>query len=154
MKLAYVVAALTLIASPTIADDIKISITGKTERAGFDGLPICELQYDITNGSTGTLYYLTVSIDGWDDRGEKLDELLSASLSNNGGLSGKTALGVGSTASFKMDMGFKVRCQYLAKVGNIEVKPEYCNIRMLPENVDCQKMIQVSSKISDLIVED
>ena len=136
----------------TFASEILINITGSEERNDFSGKPICELQYDITNQSTGTIYYLSVSVDGWDDRGDKLDEVLGASLSNSAGL-GRKPIAVGSTLNFEQDKGFKTQCKYMGKIKVTGVKPEYCNIRMLPENADCAKLIKVTSELSNVVID-
>jgi hypothetical protein len=153
VKKALFICVLAVAASPSLANDVQIVVTGKKERISFDGAPICELRYDITNNSTGTLYYLTVGIDGWDDRGEKLDEIISASLSNSQKF-GQKEVAVGSTVSFEAEMGFKVSCKYLAKIRVDDVKPEFCNIRMLPENANCSEIVSVSSKDTSIAVDD
>lgn len=131
------------------ANEIIINVTGSQQRESFDGKPICELTYDITNNSTGTIHYLSVSIDGWDDRGTKLDELLGASFSNVN-LFSRTPISTGSTVSFEQDNGFKTPCEYLGSIQVTEVKPEYCNIRMLPEDINCFEIITVTSSVGSI----
>lgn len=136
----------------TFANEILINVTGGKERTSFDGKPICELQYDITNKSTGTIHYLSVNVDGWDDRGDKLDEMLSSSLDNSAGL-GRKPIAVGSTLNFEQRSGFKTKCKYMGKIKVTGIKPEYCNIRMLPENANCEKLIKVTSAVESIKVD-
>lgn len=153
MKLPVLALVMFSMSSVAVANEVQINITGKEERKSYDDSPLCELAYDITNNSTGTIYYLRVSIDAWDDRGDKYDEMLVSSLDNGGGFRGRTPIPVGSTAKFKMDNGFKGRCEYLQKVAVTEIKPEYCNIRMLPEEADCRNIVAVTSSVEGLVVE-
>ena len=134
------------------ANEIIVTIVGSEERQDFQGKDICELRYEITNNSTGTIHYLNIYVDGWDDRGDKLDELLSAALENTKGL-GRLPIPVGSTQKFEMDKGFKTKCKYMGRVKVTDVKPEYCNIRMLPENADCRDMIKIRSNVETILVE-
>ena len=134
------------------ANEILINITGGKERKSYDGKPICELQYDITNKSTGTIHYLSVNIDGWDDRGDKLDGVLGASLSNAAGF-GRKSIAVDSVLNFKQSSGFKTQCKYMGKIKVTGIKPEYCNIRMLPENANCEKLVKVTSSVDTIKVE-
>jgi hypothetical protein len=136
----------------TFANEILINITGGKERKSYDGKPICELQYDITNKSTGTIHYLSVSVDGWDDRGDKLDEILGASLGNSAGF-GKKPIAVDNTVNFKQSSGFKTQCKYMGKIKVTGIKPEYCNIRMLPEDANCEKLVKVMSSVDSIKVE-
>ena len=134
------------------ASEIVIDITGSKERQDYSGKDICELQYSITNNSFGTVYYLSVSVDGWDDRGDKLDEVLSSSFTNGGGFRGKTPIAVGTSLDFTMDTGFKSKCQYVAEVKVTGIKPEYCNIRMMPENASCEEIVKVKSSVANITI--
>ena len=135
------------------ANEILINITGSEERKSFGGKVICELKYDITNNSTGTIYYLSLSVDGWDDRGTKLDEVLGATLGNSGSGFGKKPIAVGTTLNFKADAGFKTPCKYMGKIKVTGIEPEYCNIRMLPENANCEKIVKLTSSVANIKVE-
>jgi len=152
-KLLLNIVFIFLMTQVTHADEILINIVGVDEKQGYDGKPVCELKYDITNNSTGTIYYISVNVDGWDDRDSKLDEVLNSSLDNGGGFGGRKPIAVGSTLNFEMDMGFKTTCKYMAKVKVTGIKPEYCNIRMLPENTSCEKIVKVTSSVSNIRVE-
>ena len=152
-KLLLNIVFIFLMTQVTHADEILINIVGVNDKQGYDGTPVCELKYDITNNSTGTIYYLSVNVDGWDDRDSKLDEVLNSSLGNGGGFSGRKPIAVGSTINFEMDMGFKTVCKYMGKVKVTGIEPEYCNIRMLPENASCEKIVKVTSSVSKISVE-
>ena len=100
-------------AQTAFSNEININITGSEERKSYDGKPICEPKYDNTNNSTGMIYYLSFSVDGWDDRGAELDEVLGASLGNAAGFSGRKPIAVGATLRFKQDSGLKTNCDYM-----------------------------------------
>ena len=154
MKLVKFLIAALAFGSAAEANEVRVEITGKEERKMFDDSIVCELAYNITNNSTGTIYYLRIDVDAWDDRGDKYDELLAASIGNGGGFSGRTAIPVGSTAKFEMENGFKGRCEYLERVDVTEIEPEYCNIRMLSEEADCRDIVSVVSSVDGLVVND
>ena len=135
------------------ANEIAINIAGYDESNNYDGKPICELQYDITNNSTGTIYFLDVSIDGWDDRGTELDEILVAKFSNGSGWSGRTPIALGASVRFTSGAEFKTKCDYLGRIKVKDIKPEYCNIRMLPEDVDCNDIVKVTSELENVALE-
>ena len=140
-------------AQTAFSNEISINITGSKESNGFDGKPICKLKYDITNNSTGTIYYLSVSVDGWDDRGTELDEGLGASLGNADGFFGRKPIAVGATLGFKQGSGFETKCDYMGKIKVMGIKPEYCNIRMLPEDVNCEEIVKVTSELGNVTID-
>ena len=140
-------------AQTAFSNEISINITGSEGRKSYDGKPICELKYDITNNSTGTIYYLSVSVDGWDDRGTELDEVLGASLGNAAGFAGRKPIAVGATLGFKQDSGFKTNCDYMGKIKVMGIKPEYCNVRMLPEDVNCEDIVKVTSELGNVTID-
>ena len=121
LRLLFLVMFLMLPAGLLFSNEILISITGSEERKSYDGKPICEFTYDLTNNSTGTIYYLSVNVDGWDDRGTKVDEVLGASLDNSSGFSTKP-IGVGNTLKFKQSAGFKSPCKYMQKIKMTKVR--------------------------------
>lgn len=142
------------IAKAAPANEIIINITGKNAKETYDKKPLCKLQYDITNNSTGTIYYLRAHVDGWDDRGDQVDEMLFSSIDNVGpGFSGRVPIRVGNTIGFEMEYGFEVRCQYLAKIIIEKIQPENCNIRMLPEDADCIDIVVFKSSVDGLTAE-
>lgn len=142
------------IALSAAAESININIVDLIdERNEFLEGDYCNIEYEISNNSVGTIYLLRVAIDAWDDRGQKLDEMLSSSIENGGGFAGYTPIPVGSTSRFEIDSGFKVRCKYLAKIQIVELKPEYCNVRMLPEDTNCRSLLNFESSVDGVDIE-
>ena len=133
------------------ANSIDVRVTGVKDDVDYSGKSTCDLEYSITNNSMGTVHYFSVNLDAWDDRGEKIDEVLGASIDNSKGFS-RVPIAVGGTFRSKMTGGFKAKCKYIGKVKFVEIKPEYCNIRMLPEDADCFKMLRIGSTVPTIKV--
>lgn len=138
-------ALLTLILmtpATAFANEVLIELTGKVEREYYGG-KLCDLEFNLTNNSFGTLYRIYINVDGWDDRGEKFDELLSFSMDNShGGWGGKTPVAKGTTQSFKGG-SFKGSCKWLDKIKIGKLDNDDCNIRMMPEEVNCSDILKV-----------
>jgi hypothetical protein len=145
---------LVLLVDVSVANEILVNITGFEERKQFDGkLSVCEFKYDITNNSTGTLHRIQLELDGWDDRGAILDDVSSMQLDNGFYDRQIVSIAVGSTASFQSVSGFKTECAWMGKIKVTNVHPAHCNVRMLPEDVDCEDILWVTSSIESLEVE-
>ena len=124
MKFCLFFLALFLISTNSFSNDIVINITGyKDSKSLIDKTSQCNLTLDITNNSYGTIYWLDVEVDVIDDRGEKVKV-------------------VGKTVSFKSDMTLQTQCKFIDKYNFIKVKPKNCNIRMLPENINCFDLLK------------
>lgn len=155
--LSLAITTLSIYAATTYAaaaDGIQIDIVGKVEGSSADGSPICKLEYELVNDSTGTIYYLRVPIEAWDDRGNKYDQIgFTAYVGNDGGMfAGSVPVALGSSARFTMSNQFRGMCQYLVRVVVNEIDPEDCNIRMLPEDADCDELVSVTSSVEGLDV--
>lgn len=133
------------------ANEINITITGLSERTNIYDRPVCELDYDVTNISTGTIYYILANIDGWDDRGESLEKMFGSSLGNVRGMT-PMPIPLGTTQSFDGGGQFETRCAYLKEIQFTGVNPAYCNIRMLPEDVNCTDIVNLTSSVEGLVV--
>lgn len=124
------------------ANEVVIELTGKVERESL-GDKLCDLEFNLTNNSFGTLYEISIPIDGWDDRGEKFDELLAFTMKNsNGGWGDKTPVAKSATVSFKGG-SFKGSCKWLDKIKIGKLDNDDCNIRMMPEEVNCDDILKV-----------
>lgn len=135
--------ALVLMAPATaFSQEVLIELTGKVERESL-GDKYCDLEFNLTNNSYGTLYRIYVTADGWDDRGEKYDELLGFSMENKSGSWGdRTSVAKGVTQSFKGG-SFKGSCKWLDKIEIDKLDNDDCNIRMMPEDVTCNDILKV-----------
>ena len=153
LRVVLLVIFFMLPAGSLLSNEILINVTGSEERKSYDGKPICDFTYDITNNSTGTIYKLSVEIDGWDDRGTKVDEDVFGAALDNSYVFDSKPIGLGSTLKFKQRFGFESPCKYMQKIKMTEITPQNCNIRMLPENVNCEKIVRIKSSVQGLIIE-
>ncbi len=140
-------------ATQTHNKEIVITITGLSERTNIYGRPVCQLKYNVTNLSTGTIYYILADIDGWDDRGEMLEEMLGSSLGNVRGMT-PVPIALETTQNFDGGGQFETRCEYLADIQFTNINPAYCNIRMLPEGVNCNDLISLRSNVDQITIID
>ena len=135
-----------------LSNEISIEMIGKVDKKSIFEDDLCDLEYKITNNSTGTIYKISLGIDGWDDRGSKFDELLSFSVDNNDGSFGYKKVGKGESASFTGG-SFKGTCKYLKTLKVENIKPQNCVIRMLPENIDCNDIITLLPGSTELKID-
>ena len=131
------------------ANEIIITINKMQDGTDFSDNSTCKLKFNITNNSYGTIHRISAKLDGWDDRGEKLDEMLSANASNSKGFS-YVPIPKGNTVSNVGDATFKVNCKYLAEIKNIGIDDEDCAMKMLPENQSCSKLTVMNSNVSSI----
>lgn len=124
------------------SQEVLIELTGKVDSASM-GNKLCDLEFNLTNNSFGTLYKILIRVDGWDDRGEKYDELLGFTMDNStGGWGDKIPVSKGATQSFKGG-SFKGSCKWLDKIEIGKLDNDDCNIRMMPEDVTCNDILKV-----------
>jgi hypothetical protein len=111
----------------------------------------CELKFDITNNAYGTLHRIDARLTGFDDRGRKVDEPLSATASNTKGLTGpRIPIALGSTIKDVGDATFKEECKYLTEIKYDGIDEADCVMRMLPENDSCSKFTTLKSNVPSL----
>ena len=136
---------------PSIAGANEIIITINEMQDGTDlrKRSTCDLKFNITNNSYGTIHRIRAELDGWDDRGENLREMLRATATNIKGFS-YVPISKGSTASNVGDATFKVKCKYLAEIKYMGIADEDCAMKMLPENQSCSKITVMNSNVSSI----
>jgi cell division septation protein DedD len=145
--LSVFLSAICLGAHPSFSNTITINITGFVEDTDWQEIPHCKLIYEIENNAMGTIHRLGVDVHAWTDR----EEQLTSSLSNWSHTS-LLPIARGETESFRQLSGLESRCEYLERLQIYNVEPQYCNIRMLPEDADCLGMITLTSSIEGLVV--
>ena len=143
MKFYLFFLALFLISTNSFSNDIVINITGyKDSKSLIDKTSQCNLTLDITNNSYGTIYWLDVEVDVIDDRGEKVKVVGFDNTIGNSSIIDRKPIPLGKTVSFKSDMTLQTQCKFIRNFKFTKVKPKFCNIRMLPEKVDCLNLIK------------
>ncbi len=143
MKFYLFFLALFFISTNSFSKDIVINITGyKDSKSLIDKTSQCNLTLDITNNSYGTIYWLDVEVDVIDDRGEKVKVVGFDNTIGNSSIIDRKPIPLGKTVSFKSDMTLQTQCKFIDKYNFIKVKPKNCNIRMLPENINCFDLLK------------
>lgn len=138
--------------SAEVNPSIAISVTSMKDDVDYAKRSLCKLKFSITNNAFGTIHRISAGLTGYDDRGEKLGELLSANASNRKGFS-MLPIAKGSTVKGVGDASFKVNCKYLAKLKYDGIDEDDCAMRMLPENVSCSKITTLRSEVPTIKVQ-
>ena len=117
----------------------------------YDDNPYCEMEFTFTNQSFGTIYEMDISTEGYDDRGDKLDDYAFKNTIQAFGdfWSSEEEMKVGNSATSK-SLSLDSRCQYIKDIYMTGVDNKNCNIRMLPEGFNCLDLIVPSSKIDHI----
>ena len=156
-KLVILAFAAGVLISPVVhAEDpggaIHFDIIGLQDDQNYQGLPVCNLEFSLSNQSTGSIYYVRVKIDVWDDRGDQMEPQFGAIyLSTNEYFSGSDfVIPRGETVNILQEWGPKGRCKYVAEVAIAGVDPKYCNIRNLPEEANCLEMVRLTSSVESV----
>lgn len=125
---------------------IKTEITGTRDKTSLlNKTAQCSLNFDITNNSYGTIQWIDVEMNFYDDRGEKVEVSgFDSSIGNNTILGDGAPIPVGKTKSFEGDMTLQTACKHIQECEPMKVKPKYCNIRMLPEKVNCLDLVEIT----------
>jgi len=131
---------------------INFEVIGMQDDQNYQGLPVCNLEFSLSNQSTGSIYYVRVKIDVWDDRGDQMEPQFGAIyLSTNEYFSGSDfVIPRGETVNILQEWGPKGRCKYVAEVAIAGVDPKYCNIRNLPEEANCLEMVRLTSSVESV----
>ena len=135
--------------NPTITIEL-LSYEQKTN--SYDDTPYCALSYSITNNSWGTLYKIRVKTEAFDDRDTKLDDYgLGGNILNpfSGWFDDQKFISVGDMKQVT-NLEFGGQCKYMGTINALEVKPEDCNIRMMPEDGNCLDILDLKSKIDHI----
>ena len=129
--------------SKTSNNSILIELIRKVDRKDFlTEKDLCDLEYKISNNSKGTLYKISIGVDGWDDRNTKFEELLSFRINNTDGGFKYTKIPKGESGIF-IGGSFKGNCRYLDRLKIDKIDPDDCNVRMLSEEDDCNKIVKI-----------
>jgi hypothetical protein len=128
---------------------IIITVNSMKDDQDYRKRDLCTLKFSITNNAFGTLHLIRAKLTGFDDRGSKLDELLSATAGNSKGFS-KVPIAKGSTVTGLGDASFKVKCKYFSTLKYDGIDEDDCAMRMLPENVSCSKITTLRSNINSI----
>lgn len=129
------------------ATSIDLVLVGYEDEKDYEDNPTCKLEFTFGNNSWGTLYGLSIETEVYDDRGDKMDDYgFSSKIEAFELFSDIKSIKVGNAATFK-SLHLKGKCQYVQDIFLKEVKPEKCNIRMMPEDADCLTIVNPISRI-------
>jgi len=106
----------------------------------------CDITFKIKNNTTfGTIHKARLSVHAIDDKGKKID-----SGSQYYPFSNKKPLKIGQETNGKFNVDTK--CKYIKKIIVTDLFPLYCNIRKLPEDVNCYELVKIES-LTDIPIE-
>ena len=129
------------------ATSIDLVLVGYEDEKDYEDNPTCKLEFTFGNNSWGTLYGLSIETEVYDDRGDKMDDYgFNSKIEAFELFSDIKSIKVGNAATFK-SLHLKGKCQYVQDIFLKEVKPEKCNIRMMPEEADCLTIVNPISRI-------
>jgi len=129
------------------ATSIDLVLVGYEDDKDYEDNPTCKLEFTFGNNSWGTLYGLSIETEVYDDRGDKMDDYgFNSKIEAFELFSDIKSIKVGNAATFK-SLHLKGKCQYIQDIFLKEVKPEKCNIRMMPEEADCLTIVNPISRI-------
>ena len=148
-----VFAILILFTSSVYSKNINVELISYEEKEDIleKGKYNCQLEFTFTNNSWGTMYALKINTDSFDDRDDKMDDYAFGKYINPfaGIFSDVSKIEIGNSATSK-SLHLKGKCKYIAVINMTEVKPNHCNIRMMPEDGNCLDIITASSKIDHI----
>ena len=132
---------------------ITIELLSYEQKIGsYDDTPYCSISYQVINESWGTLYGIRVFTEGFDDRESKLDDYgLGGNVINpfGGWFNDQEYISKGYMMQVS-NLEFKGTCKYMGVINALKVKPEDCNIRMMPEDGSCFDILNLKSKIDHI----
>ena len=131
------------------AQQILVNITD-LEQDDKDGKKRCNIKYEITNNSTGTIHNLAIEIEIWDDRGQLVSDDFIGTYFRL--YTGKILLGETYSAETYRGMP-ETTCEYIERVKIKQVEERFCNIRMFPEDASCRDFVKITSSVSQLILD-
>ena len=121
----------------------------KDSKSMMDKSKRCKLTFRFENQSYGTINSLSVSLDGFDDRGERVGEVLGADADPFEFSFRKKSMPIGGSLT-STGTTFKTGCKYLRKVKAVKVPDKFCGIRNLPEKVNCLDLIRTKSEVANI----
>lgn len=148
LLLIYSLFYLFLVVPQTQALSIDVILLGyEDDVKNYKDTSTCELEFTFVNNSWGTLYGLSIETEVFDDRGDKMEEYaFKGNIEAYELFSSTKSIKLGNAATFK-SLELEGKCKYVKDIYLKEVKPEECNIRMMPEDADCLTIINAVSKI-------
>jgi hypothetical protein len=155
MRLKLVAALTSAGIATAAAQSIEIKIVSATDdQSSFGDKKVqCDLGFEITNDSWGTLHRIQVPLGAIDDRGRGVDKLLSASASNSE-LFTWVPIAKGQTIKATGRATFEEECRYIATVKiDGPVDDEDCAIRMMPEGASCSDIVKLTTSLPNLKTE-
>jgi len=132
---------------------ISIELLSYEQKIGaYDDKPYCSISYNLVNNSWGTLYGIRLITEAFDDRETKLDDYgLGGNVINPfGSLFDNQILVAKGDMKQISNLEFEGTCKYMGAVYALEVPPEDCNIRMMPEDGSCFDILNLKSKIDHI----
>ncbi|MAE07699.1 MAG: hypothetical protein CL661_02940 [Bacteroidetes bacterium] len=102
----------------------------------------CEFLFKIENNTNyGTMYRAELSAHAINDKGEKIS--VGSGLAKHGELTNIEPLKIGnsSVGVFLVDS----KCKYIKKIEIDNLFPSYCEIRNLPEEVNCYNLVKIKN---------
>ena len=134
---------------PSISIEL-LSYEQKTN--SFDETPDCEISYIITNNSWGTLYGIRIGTEAYDDRGTKLDgHGLGGKFIDpfSGWFDSQVLIRKGDMKQLN-NLEYSGMCNFIKTINAIDVAPEDCNARMMPEDGSCFDVLTLGSSIDHI----
>ncbi len=141
----------TVFALPALSESINIELISYEDKKDFQEKDACELEFTFTNNAWGTIYGLSIDTESYDDRESKIDgNMFTQKITPFAIIFGDiTSIKKGNTATAK-SLTLDSKCKYKEIVYMTKVKPQNCNIRMMPEEANCLDIITASSKIDHI----
>ena len=141
----------TVFALPALSESINIELISYEDKKDFQEKDACELEFTFTNNAWGTIYGLSIDTESYDDRESKIDgNMFTQKITPFAIIFGDvTSIKKGNTATAK-SLTLDSKCKYIEIVYMTKVKPQNCNIRMMPEEANCLDIITASSKIDHI----
>ena len=137
--------------SNVLANNIIVNLVSYEDKKDYSDNDTCELEFDITNNSWGTMYSYKIETEVFDDRGDKVEQnIMFSKIDAFGGIfNSYDSIGIGQSGKSK-SLTVKTKCKYLTEIKLLEVKDKNCNIRMLPEDANCLEPVEASSEIDHI----
>ena len=151
VKLTIIINFLSIIFITNLsANTIDVVLVGYEEKKDYNDNPTCEMEFSFGNNAWGTMYQLAIDSVVYDDRGDKMPEYaFKNQIVAFDMWSSTKSMPVGSALTSK-SLEVEGRCKYIQDIYLKEVKPEKCNVRMMPEDADCLEIINPISRIDHI----
>ena len=125
-----------------------VELTDMTPPANRPNL--CHIGGKLTNKSFGSITVFNMSFDIIDDRGDRVSPYGGSKLSLEG--FGRANLSKGLTSKLNGKIFFETKCEYIRVITSPTLEPRNCNMKMLPENRECEDHLVVMSYIPNISI--